>query len=78
MSASLSVRQEAEKCSGRERLSMEAFARALEAIPAALSTNTGGDRIDSLLQLRSMHHSGKKTSGINGFAERNMTPASGF
>ena len=65
MSASLSVRQEAEKCSGRERLSMEAFARALEAVPAALATNTGGDRIDSLLQLRSMHHSGKNSSGIS-------------
>lgn len=64
MAASLKVREAAENYAGRERLSMEAFSRALEAIPAALATNTGEDRIDSLLELRSLHRSGKENSGI--------------
>ena len=65
MAASLKVRETAEGCSGRERLSMEAFSRALEAIPAALATNTGTDRIDALLELRSMHRAGVSDAGIN-------------
>ena len=64
MAASLRIREAAEGCAGRERLAMEAFARALEGIPAALAINAGGDRIDSLLQLRSLHRSGKTNSGI--------------
>ena len=64
MAASLKVREAAENCAGRERLSMEAFSRALEAIPAALATNTGTDRIDALLELRALHRSGNTSSGI--------------
>lgn len=64
MAASLKIREVAEKCAGRERLSMEAFSRALEAIPASLATNTGQDRIDTLLELRSLHRSGQTDSGI--------------
>ena len=64
IAASLRVREAAEKCPGRERLSMEAFSRALEAIPASLATNNGEDRIDALLELRSLHRSGKTNSGI--------------
>ena len=64
MAASLKVREAAENCPGRERLSMEAFARALEGIPAALSANAGEDKIDSLLELRSLHRAGKTDSGI--------------
>jgi len=65
MAASLRVREVAENCAGRERLSMEAFSRALEAIPAALATNTGTDRIDALLELRALHRSGNTSAGIN-------------
>ena len=64
MAASLKVREAAENCPGRERLSMEAFARALEGIPAALSANAGEDKIDALLELRSLHRAGKADSGI--------------
>ena len=64
IAASLRVREAAEKCPGRERLSMEAFSRALEAIPAALATNNGEDRIDALLELRSMHRAGHSNAGI--------------
>ena len=64
MAASLRVREAAEKCSGRERLSMEAFARAIESIPAALAVNAGEDRIDALLELRAHHRGGSINSGI--------------
>ena len=64
MAASLKVREAAENCSGRERLSMEAFARALEGIPAALAANAGEDKIDALLELRSLHRSGQINGGI--------------
>jgi chaperonin GroEL (HSP60 family) len=65
MAASLAVREAAEKCGGRERLSMEAFSRALEAIPASLAGNTGADRIDTLLELRALHRGGDINAGIN-------------
>ena len=64
MAASLKVRESAERNPGRERLAMEAFARALEGIPSALASNAGEDKIDSLLELRSLHRSGKINSGI--------------
>jgi len=65
MAASLAVREVAETHGGRERLSMEAFSRALEAIPASLAGNTGADRIDTLLELRSLHRGGDSNAGIN-------------
>jgi T-complex protein 1 subunit epsilon len=65
MAASLAVREAAEQCAGRERLSMEAFSRALESIPAALAGNTGADRIDTLLELRSLQRGGNNKAGIN-------------
>ena len=64
IAASLAIREAAETKSGRERLGMEAFSRALEAIPATLAENIGGDRLDTLLQLRSLHRAGKKNSGV--------------
>ena len=64
IAASLKVREVAENCAGRERLSMEAFSRALEAIPAALAINTGTDQIDALLELRSLHRAGNSGAGI--------------
>ena len=43
---------------------MEAFSRALESIPATLAENIGSNRLDTLLQLRSLHRAGKKNSGV--------------
>jgi chaperonin GroEL (HSP60 family) len=43
---------------------MEAFSRALEAIPATLAENIGSDRLDTLLELRSLHRAGNKNSGV--------------
>lgn len=46
------VRAASESQSGRERLAMEAFARALEAIPETLTENGGGESLDRILELR--------------------------
>jgi chaperonin GroEL (HSP60 family) len=65
MSASLFVREKAELNDGRERLAMEGFARALEAIPATLASNAGQHRLDALLALRALHRSNALDGGIN-------------
>ena len=44
---------------------MEAFSRALESIPVSLAANTGADKIDTLLELRSLHRKGKLNAGID-------------
>ena len=65
MSASLFVREQAELNPGRERLAMEAFARALESIPATLASNAGQHRLDALLSLRAVQRNNTSESGIN-------------
>lgn len=47
------VRLASEKQAGRERLAMEAFARAMETIPSTLVENAGGEPMDRILELRS-------------------------
>ena len=51
MGASLVVKEAAEAQSGRERLAMEAFARALENIPSTLAQNAGVDRLGHVVGL---------------------------
>ncbi len=51
-SSALAVKIAAESEAGRERLAMEAFARALEVIPTTLAANSGADALDRLLELR--------------------------
>ena len=65
MGASLVVKEAAEGQAGRERLAMEAFARALENIPSTLAQNAGVDRLDTLLALRAAHRSGEPHAGID-------------
>jgi len=65
VAASLQIKEEAEANSGRERLAMEAFARALESVPATLAVNNGRERIDTLLELRSKHKNGESEYGIS-------------
>ncbi|MEM3851795.1 MAG: thermosome subunit beta, partial [Methanomassiliicoccales archaeon] len=50
---------------GREQISIEAFADALEVIPTALAENAGLDTIDILIQLRSEHKNGRKYYGVD-------------
>jgi len=58
------VREAAESQGGRERLAMEAFARAMETIPATLVENAGGEPLDRVLELRSSSLS-EKPVGIS-------------
>jgi len=71
IAASLAVKDAAEQHGGRERLAMDAFARALESIPSVLISNSGNDQLDSLLELRSQHRQGKAGFGVakNGLCE---------
>ena len=70
MGASLAVKEAAEGQAGRERLAMEAFARALENIPSTLAQNAGVDRLNTLLALRAEHRNGEGNAGID--AEGNV------
>jgi chaperonin GroEL (HSP60 family) len=65
MGASLRIKEAAEHHAGRERLAMEAFARALETVPSTLAQNAGVERLDTLLALRAAHRSGAWQSGID-------------
>ena len=71
IAAALEIRMKAEQQSGRERLGMEAFARALEAIPSTLLDNAGTNKLDGLLKLRSKHREDQNTAGIDEFGEVN-------
>ena len=64
IAASLAVKDAAEERSGRERLAMEAFARALESIPSTLISNSGNDQLDRLLELRAQHRQGHSEFGV--------------
>ncbi len=64
---SKALRKYAATVGGREQLAIEAFAKGVEAIPRALAENAGGDPIDALAELKSLHEEGKISYGINGF-----------
>ena len=60
-----SVREASESEPGRARLAMEAFARALETIPATLVENSGGESLDRILELRTASRENDIPMGIN-------------
>ena len=64
IAAALHLKEIAESISGRQRLAVEGFARALEAIPSTLALNAGEDQIDSLLQLRAAHRNQSDSFGV--------------
>ncbi len=49
------LRDYASTVSGREQMAVEAFAQALEVIPASLAENSGLDPLDTLISLRQLH-----------------------
>lgn len=51
------LRDFASTVSGREQMAVEAFAQALEVIPASLAENSGLDPLDTLIKLRQLHSS---------------------
>ncbi len=64
MACALAIREASEHEAGRNRLAMEAFARALEIIPSTLALNSGNDALDRILELRATHRNGDSSSGI--------------
>ena len=55
---------------GREQLAVEEFASSLEFVPITLAENAGIDPIDTLTELKSLHDSGERNSGLNLFNNR--------
>lgn len=50
---------------GKEALAVEAFARALRALPSVLADNAGFDSVELVAQLRAAHHNGFSTAGFD-------------
>ena len=65
ITVALQLKEYSESISGRERLAVEGFARALESIPATLVSNSGNNMLDGLLELRSQIRLGGQNCGIN-------------
>jgi len=57
------LRQRATDIGGREQMAVEAFAEALEAIPATIAENAGHDPLDTVLALRNDHQQGRSDFG---------------
>jgi thermosome len=53
---SMKLKQYAASVNGKEQLSVQAFAEALEIVPKALAMNAGLNPIDSLIELRTKHN----------------------
>jgi len=65
--ASKYLREYAKNVPGKKRLAIEAYVRALEALPQTLAYNAGLDTIEILMKLRSAHEKGQKWAGIDVF-----------
>ena len=59
------LRDFAKTVSGKERLAIESFIRAVESIPQTLAYNAGHDPIEILMKLRKEHEQGNKWHGID-------------
>ena len=59
------LRDYASELEGREQYAVNAFADAVESIPATLAENAGLDPIDIIVDLRSAHAEGKATYGVD-------------
>ena len=75
MACALAIREAAEHEPGRNRLAMEAFARALEIIPSTLAQNAGSDPLDQILELRAAHRNGNSSIGITSDGKVGLTGA---
>jgi chaperonin GroEL (HSP60 family) len=59
------LRQRAADMGGREQMAVEAFAEALEIIPATIAENAGHDPLDTILALRNDHAQGMSDRGVD-------------
>jgi len=63
LNTALHLRSRAAEAGGREQMAIDAFADALEAIPATIAENAGHDPLDTVLTLRNDHQNGKHDAG---------------
>ena len=75
MACALAIRDAAEHEAGRNRLAMEAYARALEIIPATIAQNAGIYVLDQILELRAAHRNGAGEAGITANGQVGSTGA---
>ncbi|RQG99259.1 thermosome subunit alpha [Natrarchaeobius oligotrophus] len=59
------LRADASSLPGKEQLAVEAFADALETVPRILAESSGMNPVDAVLELRTAHHDGRSTAGLN-------------
>ncbi|WP_414676444.1 thermosome subunit alpha [Methanocella sp.] len=70
---SLRLRQYAATVQGKEQLSIQAFADALEIIPKALAMNAGLNAIDSMIELKTKHGGkGGRNFGLNVYTGKSV------
>jgi len=70
---SMRLKQYAATVKGKEQLSIQAFAEALEIIPKALAMNAGLDVIDSMIELKKKHgDKGGQNFGLNVYTGKSM------
>lgn len=67
MQMSLAVDELAKSMAGKQAIAVEAYARALRALPTIIAENGGYDAAELVQNLKSEIFNGKKTSGINMF-----------
>ncbi|MGI6471774.1 MAG: thermosome subunit beta [Candidatus Methanomethylophilaceae archaeon] len=67
MEIAMRLRDYASSVGGRAQIALEAYASAMEVIPATLAENAGLDPIDTLIEMRKQHKEGKITAGLNPF-----------
>ena len=63
LNAALYLRSRAAEAGGREQMAIDAFAEALESIPATIAENAGHDPLDTVLTLRNEHQHGNSDAG---------------
>ena len=63
LNTALHLRSRAAEAGGREQMAIDAFADALESIPATIAENAGHDPLDTVLTLRNEHQNGKEDAG---------------
>ena len=69
----LKLKQYAATVEGKEQLSIQAFAEALEIIPKALAMNAGLNAIDAMIELKKMHgNKGGKNYGLNVYTGKSV------
>jgi chaperonin GroEL (HSP60 family) len=63
LNSAINLRSRAAEIGGRAQMAIDAFADALEAIPATIAENAGHDPLDTILALRNEHQNGKSDAG---------------